>query len=328
MAQKPQPARLAWAMFDQILEDSSSSMRRGPWRMTPSGELRYDADFEVLSKLLGVPIFMGSVSQSGLLALAVDVWVAFELRRAGFDEDAVWPRAAEPRVLPRALSRFVGELPQSLRETVVERFDRSKGGTSESSAAPASAKILGKNYVKQVDVVISDWSTGPELLISTKRMDSSYSSNALNRVEESYGDAKNLRLRHPLAALGFVFVLSSGIYNKNSALVPRIKDLLAKLGQEDDAYHAVMLVMPNYENAKVDAPTDIFELEREMKSNLASVLRRVPQVEILLGEAPPEIAPSAFFETMIQRVLHQTPVDFHQNARLILAEGLKTQAPL
>jgi hypothetical protein len=32
-------------------------------------------------------------------------------------------------------------------------------------------------------------------LISTKRMDSSFGKNAANRVEESYGVAKNLRLR-------------------------------------------------------------------------------------------------------------------------------------
>ena len=42
-------------------------------------------------------------------------------------------------------------------------------------------------------------------------MDSSYGKNAPNRIEESYGDAKNLRLRHPLAALGFVFGLRSDI---------------------------------------------------------------------------------------------------------------------
>jgi hypothetical protein len=66
----------------------------------------------------------------------------------------------------------------------------------------------------QVDVIITDWVTGPELLISTKRMDSSYEKNAPNRIEESYGDAKNLRLRHPRAALGFLFGLRSDILEK------------------------------------------------------------------------------------------------------------------
>ena len=54
------------------------------------------------------------------------------------------------------------------------------------------------------------------MLVSTKRMDPSYGKNAPNRIEESYGDAKNLRLRHPLAALGFVFGLRSDILEKDS----------------------------------------------------------------------------------------------------------------
>lgn len=67
-----------------------------------------------------------------------------------------------------------------------------------SGITPSDARILGKAYAKQVDVVIAQWSRGPELLISTKRMDSSFGKNALNRIEESYGYAKNLRGRHPL----------------------------------------------------------------------------------------------------------------------------------
>jgi len=99
-------------------------------------------------------------------------------------------------------------LPASTRKAVVDRIARDGAITGATSS---SGMILGKNYLKQVDVVISHWVTGPELVISTKRMDSSYGKNAPNRIEESYGDAKNLRLRHPLAALGFVFGLRSDI---------------------------------------------------------------------------------------------------------------------
>lgn len=113
----------------------------------------------------------------------------------------------------------------------------------------SSASILGKNYLKQVDVIMTDWMTGPELLISTKRMDSSYGKNAANRVEESYGDAKNLRLRHPLAALGFVFGLRSDILQKEPDTAEWLIDLLEKLGREDDAYHATCLVMIEHDDA-------------------------------------------------------------------------------
>ena len=67
----------------------------------------------------------------------------------------------------------------------------------------------------------------------------------------------------PLAAIGIVFVLSSGIYDKNKNLVPKIKDLLAKLGQEDDAYHAVMLIMPNCRGLQSEQPVDPLELASE-----------------------------------------------------------------
>ena len=144
-----------------------------------------------------------ATSQSGVPALALDVWVSYELRRAGFDPDRVWPRPVAPRVLPREVIDFVAALPARQRAELTERISvRGTGG------AP-SANILGKNYVKQVDVVMSSWATGPELMISTKRMDSSFGKNAANRVEESYGDAKNLRSRHPEAALGFLYGLGA-----------------------------------------------------------------------------------------------------------------------
>lgn len=40
-------------------------------------------------------------------------------------------------------------------------------------------------------------------------MTSSFRKNLSNRFEEAYGDAKNLRGRYPLAAMGFVFLLRS-----------------------------------------------------------------------------------------------------------------------
>ncbi|MFF0952310.1 hypothetical protein ACFYE9_33265 [Rhizobium leguminosarum] len=68
-------------------------------------------------------------------------------------------------------------------------------------------------------------------------MDSSYGKNAPNRIEESYGDAKNLHLRHPLAALGFLFGLRSDILKKEPKTTEWLFDLLAKLGQEEAAEH-------------------------------------------------------------------------------------------
>lgn len=88
-------------------------------------------------------------------------------------------------------------------------------------------------------------------------MDSSFGKNAANRVEESYGDATNLRLRHPLAALGFVYGLRSTIFTESPVTSHQSKwliDLLQKLGREDDAYHAVALLIIEYPDADAPAP--------------------------------------------------------------------------
>ena len=198
----------------------------------------------------------------------------------------------------------------------------------------SSAAILGKNYLKQVDVIITDWATGPELLVSTKRMDSSYGKNAPNRVEESYGDAKNLRLRHPLAALGFVFGLRSDILHKEPKTADWLFDLLVKLGQEDDAYHATCLILMEYadEAALPEAqiqptPTGILEPGPELEgewdevaalipeSTVTEVVKRLPKVTIVRDRTPAELAPGRFLAAMVMRVLGATPVNMHEEAR-------------
>lgn len=99
-----------WRQFDALVGAQRLS---SPWGAGAGGELVFSPQFELLEKLLAVPIRLGLSTQSGMPAKAVDVWVAHELRRAGFLADEVWPRAAEPRVLPREvalLRRFPGML--------------------------------------------------------------------------------------------------------------------------------------------------------------------------------------------------------------------------
>lgn len=318
----------AWFIFDRIVARAAPDGKHShPWVKTVDGPLRYEPDYATLVQLLGVPLHLKAVTQSGVPALALDVWLSYELRRAGFDEDATWPRAVHPRILPAAIANLLGSLPVGERAALKSRIDASgsiKGVTS------SSANILGKNYSKQVDVVMSDWSTGPELLISTKRMDSSYGKNAANRVEESYGDAKNLRLRHPLAALGFVFGLRSDILHKEPDTAEWLFDLLAKLGREDDAYHATCLVLLEYGDASAvpdsgDEPPNPPLLEPGPDSedgvapvldpNVDDVIDRLPLVNILLGKTPAELQPSRFLAELVTRVLGATPVNLHRQAR-------------
>ncbi len=245
----------------------------------------------------------------------------------------MWPKPTHPRVLPAAVAALINSLPGKLRGQVEDRIVKN---ASISGVTSSSAAILGKNYLKQVDVIITDWATGPELLVSTKRMDSSYGKNAPNRVEESYGDAKNLRLRHPLAALGFVFGLRSDILQKEPKTAEWLFDLLVKLGQEDDAYHATCLILMDYgddaalpdpemeppaqgilepgpepegegEGEDVPAPID--------DTTLDEVVKRLPKVTILKVLTPAELSPGRFLGAMVLRVLGATPVNMHDEAR-------------
>ncbi|MFT3944048.1 MAG: hypothetical protein QM705_09560 [Ancrocorticia sp.] len=233
----------AWRFFDRIVSLAAPGGHySNPWMMDRDGALRYRPDFTTLEKLLGVPLYLEASTTTGVPALALDVWLSYELRRAGFDEDSTWPRATAPRVLPGPVASLLQSLPLPERKALLQRILSS----SPTGVAPSQALILGKNYRKQVDVVMSNWSTGPEILISTKRMDSSFGKNAQNRIEEAYGDAKNLRLRHPMAALGFFFGIRSTAFTQESRTAEFIADLLHKLGEEDDAYHATCLLPIEY----------------------------------------------------------------------------------
>lgn len=88
--------------------------------------------------------------------------------------------------------------------------------------------------------------TGPEILISTKTMSSAFGKNLANRFEEAYGDAKNLKGRHPLATLGFFFLLNSSIVDEPRNFSKAIT-MLQKLRVEDDAYDATCLMLVDWE---------------------------------------------------------------------------------
>ncbi|MCV7284243.1 hypothetical protein H7J87_02770 [Mycolicibacterium wolinskyi] len=321
MPAEPSTKATAWAIFDRIVADAAPAGRHSsPWVHSDGGPA-YVPDFRVLRKLLGVPLHLNAPSTTGVPALALDVWLSYELRRAGFEPDAVWPRPTDPRIMPSAIANLLDALPQKERVLIEQRLRRSMKGVAGSSAS-----VLGKHYMKQVDVVISDWDTGPELLISTKRMDSSFGKNAANRVEESYGDAKNLRLRHPLAALGFVYGLRSTILNTEPEKAEWLIDLLGKLGTEDDAYHAVALVMIDYdaevprEDDEVDSiekaePDTLFEIVDVETAAVDAALAALPDIAIRHDAVPPQLQPARFLATMVSRVLDISPVTRHREAR-------------
>jgi hypothetical protein len=158
---------------------------------------------------------------------------------------------------------------------------------------------------------------------------------AANRVEESYGDAKNLRSRHPQAALGFVYSLSSTAFDpEHRRVADWIVDLLGKLGREDDAYDAVALIVPDVATISDPSADKDADDERPLvaagiepspdtephpltvsRSELDRRLDRLPAIELRHDVVPPVLRPAAFFATMINRVLDNCPINFHEQAR-------------
>lgn len=324
----------AWVIFDRIIADATpQGIHSNPWRQI-GGQREYVADISTLERLLGVPLYLRATVRSGVSALALDVWLAYELRRAGFEPDAVWPRATHPRILPVPISKLLAALPIPERAKLLQRLTHK---TAIPGVTSSSASILGKNYLKQVDVIMTDWATGPEILISTKRMDSSYGKNAANRIEESYGDAKNLRLRHPMAATGFLIALRSDIWAKERPIFDWLTDLVGKLGQEDDAYHATSLLLMEYDGdfvpveendiektvdplAEVGADFDSEEdedLKEVPPDEIETALSALPRVVIREDLVEPHLRTALFISKLVDRALDGTPINLHKSARAL-----------
>jgi hypothetical protein len=290
---------------------------------------------DFLGRLLGVPVLLSASTQSGVPAIALDVWVAHELRRAGFAADEVWPRATAPRMVPREITALLDALPRKERADLAARLAK---GVKDVTGA--EAKILGKHYVKQVDVVMSAWHTGPQVMVSTKRMDSALGQNAANRVEESYGDAKNLRSRHPRCALGFMYCLRAAAIDEGPDKADWLIDLLGKLGEEEDAYDAVALVVPVLADPPpkgrprgsadsdgggdpladagiVPAPADAGAPAELPEDLLDRLLDQIEPVALRLDAVPDRLRPQRFFEMIIGKVLDESPVNFHADARAL-----------
>lgn len=323
----------AWILFDRILEDAApEGAHTNPWHLV-HGVREYRPDLATLERLLGVPLVLRATVRSGVPALALDVWLSYELRRAGFDKDATWPRGEHPRIVPAPVLKFLSSLPKKERAALEQRLKKKSAITG---VTQSSASILGKNYLKQVDVIMTDWATGPEVLISTKRMDSSYGKNAPNRIEESYGDAKNLRLRHPLAALGFVMGIRSDILTKEPLTFDWLVDLIAKLGEEEDAYHATCLLLIEYGDditvdeddteepdellltPGVDGGADDEDEEMDAVSGIEinAQLALLPPVRVLGGDIiDKRLHAGTFLAAIVNRTLDITPITLHQEAR-------------
>jgi hypothetical protein len=297
-----------------------------PWRADGS----FIADLPLLKALLGLAI--GTSQSSGIVAGAADMWAAQELRRGGFDPDEVWPRSSAPRVMPRDIAHMMranGGLTLPLRQQIEQRFPKM------TKSLPADANVLGAVYSKQADVLVASWSAGIELMISTKTMLSSFKKNLRNRFEEAYGDARNLRTRHPLAALGFLYLLSSKASASDREFA---EDMLRKLRQPD-AYDAVTLIvmdtaadLEDEEDEREDLPPDEeapslavdgVEVEDEESDPEEQVENdgQITPAHVDLLEVPEDLDPEKFFRDLIDAALTRTPIGMYKGVRAKIADA-------
>jgi hypothetical protein len=184
--------------------------------------------------------------------------------------DLVKQEQAAGRSLPRGLRNGVMRLPRLL-------------------PGDAGAHVLGRFYVKQVDVLVSAWQRGPDVLVSSKTMLSSYLKNKNNRYEEAVGEATNLRDRYPMASMGYAYLVRSSVYEEGGAYA-FIRHLLERLRRPDGAFDATLLLVADW-----DAQT-----------------RTLNTVE----DPAEELSASRFFADLLNAVMSNTTVDIHRELRL------------
>ncbi len=291
----------AFSGFDPLL--TAADVEASPW-----AHGRYMPQLDLLRELLSLPISAGDKQESGRVAKALDAWIAHELRRAGFPADAVWPRTRRPRVLPEDLAPLEGQLealaqaladaeaegervkPPALRRAI-RALDGTLPGTHE-------AYILGDFYAKQIDVAISSWRRGPDVLVSTKTMLSSYRKNLKNRHEEAVGEVMSLRARHPMATMGYAYLVRSNVFEEEGAYAI-LYDILERLRRPGAAYDATMLLVVDWDDAdpqpqvtSIDQPSDVLDAARFFEDLIDCVtdrspIKEHPEVRLRRSPAPP-----------------------------------------
>jgi len=299
-----QPRPDALSDLDTIL--AAADITASPWYsdLSDGGARKYEPDRDLLQRILQVPIAAGYADeqQSGRVAKALDAWVAHELRRGGFPEHAVFPRGRQPRVLSGELAALEAQLDivMDLLSTAEAKLKDAGKGTylrpvpfrhavaklRKLMPGGSDSNILGRFYVKEVDVVVSDWRRGPDVLISTKTQFSSYLNNKNNRYEEAIGEAVNLRDRYPMAAMGYVFLVRDNVFDERAFEL--LRDLLVRLRKPDGPFDATMLLVATWDDQLalgwIEDPADKLKMP-------------------------------TFFSDILDAVMTNTPVDIHQELR-------------
>jgi hypothetical protein len=140
---------------------------------------------------------------------------------------------------------------------------------------------------------------------------SSYWNNLRNRFEKFVGDAKHLRGRCPLAAIGILFVVRSTIVTEEGAF-QFLADMPGRL-HNPELFGAAGLVVVQWSNADCGlwrGPIDLGNPE-EVRDRAEGA----PIVSLVLQEVPDALHPARLCRELVACVLARTPVTFHRRCR-------------
>ncbi len=272
-----------FAFTDAIIDAWEASEQASLPFWDASGSIRLD--YDLLGSLLSVPTQENDSVQTGRYAGAVEMWVAHELRRAGFQDEYVWPRRTRPRVLPPDVALLLSAL-------------GSKGAEVDKLLSQKSlfeTRVWGSAYTKQVDAgLASSWASGPEALVSVKTQSSSFGKNINNRIEESYGDGKNLKRRFPLASVGYLMVLRDTILVDEPQSFKQYVHALGRFVDNKDAYDVAALLLVHWDaDGRVTVSAD------------------------MQAPVPQKLSVTSFFESVIEAVLDAAPHDRHKGVHVL-----------
>jgi hypothetical protein len=120
----------------------------------------------------------------------------------------------------------------------------------------------------------------------------SYRKNLRNRHEEAVGEVSSLRKRHPMAAIGFVYLVRGDIFEEDGAY-PILVDILTRLRRPRDTFDATMLLVANWPSDS-ESPT-VSEIEQPAES----------------------LSASRFFKDIVFCATERTPIAEHRQVRLL-----------
>jgi hypothetical protein len=231
--------------------------------------------------------------------MALDSWVAHELRRAGFPGDRIYPYRRTPYVLSPEARQILRSVPNEAAHLVQRSVDK---------LGSKSFHVTGEFYKKQIDVFMGSLSTGAELMVSTKSMLSSFSKNLSNRYEEFLGDAENLRMRFPLSTLGVIFLVDDSIL-RTPASFERLTEMLLRLRRRR-RYDAAGLIIQSH---VADAST--WPEGKTSENEFRALVEGDPCLAVDDELVPLELRVSSALSDMVCSVLDRLPSYIHEEAR-------------